>query len=168
MVLLRASGRSSYCETAASFTLGGAIELKFDVETPLSATDLSASVSKMLVDQLGLTTEQVVTKADDGKVTSVSFRSTAALRNSEILKNGWREALDFDLNISVNNKELDIYGKASPLVCRQAAGVLTAYHGPDDAQRKTYALTLNGLVEKAISNSCKQFSKVDDRRLVCK
>ena len=166
MVLLRRSNAPRLCQSLARMTLGGAIEVVFDVQTPHEPTAFSASIGKML-DRLGLSTEQVVTKSDSGEVYSIGFHSTAGVRNSSILTDGSREAMDFDISISKSQNALAVYAKISPMVCRQASGNLVDYHPPSDAQKAVYANVLNNLVEDAIGSSCKQFSRTDSKKLIC-
>jgi hypothetical protein len=168
-LLRRGTTSISYsCETAASIRLGGSIDLDFNIQTKLDASAFSDSLAQMLRAELGFSIEQHVTKAGDGKTSLVSFKSTAPLRDSSILKGGWRESLDFDLYLSAEVGGVSVHGNTTPMVCRQASGQLIDYHGPDDAQKATYAKVLNDSLNTAITRACASFSQTDDKTIVCR
>jgi hypothetical protein len=155
------------CVAAATFRTSGAIDINFQIRTDLDASAFSDSLARMLKDDLGFATEQV-DRTEAGRIVGVSFRSTAALRDSPILQGGWREALDFDLSVSPEHGNIAVHGYTDPKVCRQASGQLIDYHGPDDKQKATYATVLNESVKRAITRVCRQVTKVDDRTIECR
>lgn len=169
VTLLRrgATSRSVMCLASASFRLGGAIDISFEVQTKLKLSAFSDSFARMLKDDLGLITEQQSDIGERGELRAISFRSTAPLRDSPILKNGWRESLDFDLRLNLLSDKIGIQATTKPLVCRQASGQAVDYHGPTDAQKATYAMVLNDHVSRAIARSCKKFSPIDAKTVSC-
>ena len=120
----------------------------------------------MLKEELSLVTEQDVRK-NQGTISAISFRSTAPLRDSPILKNGWRESFDFDLHLYPESDKIRVYATTKPLVCRQASGQAIDYYGPTDAQKSTYAAVLNEHVNRAITRACQQFTQVDSKIIKC-
>jgi hypothetical protein len=147
--------------------LGGTIDIDFDVETKIEAKTLSDSLVRMLRDELGMIAEQDSQKATEETFAVVEVRATAPLRDSKILKGGWRESLDFDLSVIKNNNKIAVHGIARPMVARQATGNLIEYRGPDDSQRATYAVALNKYIHDAIIRACAQSSEVDDKTITC-
>jgi hypothetical protein len=155
------------CRTSATVRLSGAIDIAFEVQTKLDPTEFSNSIYRTLTEQLAFQSETDVFKDDRGKITNISIRSTAPYRESPILKNGWRESIDFDVDIAVNDKGIEVRAYSKPMVCRQAAGQSIEYHGPDDAQKATYASVLNGYVGQAITKACIRYTQIDSRRIEC-
>ena len=157
----------SECFAAASFRNTGAIDIRFEVLTRESPLTFSAALLDILDSELGLSAEQEVSQDNDGRVESVYIKSVGALRNSKILQQGWREALDFDLYLLSHNDRISIHGAAHVLVCRQALGNLTQYQGLDDAQKAVYATTLDSRVNRAIKAACKNYRQRDAKMISC-
>ena len=158
----RSTGRK-VCQqpVQATFRISGLIDINFLVHTDLSPSVISDSIARMLKEDLGFSDDQIERDVSEdnetNKIYEVSFRSTAPLRESTILKGGWREALDLDININASDtKTIGVHGMTSPMVCRQASGQLIDYHAPNDAQRATYATELNRNLGRAIMRACNQ------------
>jgi hypothetical protein len=166
MTWLRGADPHGICPTAASLTVTGII-IKFDILTRKKPLVFSNALLKMLDSELGLKAEQDATPEPDGEINEVGILSVGALRNSTILQPGWREAIDFQLSVSSEEKKVHVLGVAHVMVCRQALGSLTEYHGLDDAQRATYATVLDSLVNNAIKSTCQRFAKRDAKTVSC-
>ena len=156
-----------------TFRISGLIDIDFLVHTDLSPNVISDFIARMLKEDLGFSDDQIERDVSEdnetNKIYEVSFRSTAPLRELTILKGGWREALDLDINIinASDTKTIKVYGTASPMVCRQASGQLIDYHAPNDAQRGTYATELNRNLGRAIMRACNQSKLVDAKNIDC-
>ena len=157
------------CLAGASSRLGGTIDIDFEIDTSLAIDKFSSSFSRLLKEELGFYIDQKVFKSETGTIASIEFRSTSGLRESPILQGGWREALDLDLSIRiVDAGRISVWAAVNPKVVRTAAGALTEYHGPDDAQKTAYAAFLNGHVNTAITRVCQTFTQTDDKNIVCR
>ena len=155
---------------SASYRTSGAIEIKYEVDTTnVNGPEVFAtSLKELLISDLGLSVDMRVSRAFDGRPVSASLDGTAPLRESKILKSGWRESFDFDVRIdSIYRKTVFIKGTLRALVCRQALGSLVAYTGLDDAQRSLYASTLDEKVGADIKSACSGYVKHDAKRISC-
>jgi hypothetical protein len=167
ITLLRAGAHGTVmCLASASIRLGGSIDIRFSVQTKRTLSDFSDSFSEMLSNDLHMVTEQN-SENYHGQIDSISFRSTAPLRDSPILKGGWRESLDFDVSLSRRSDGFDVYGTAKPLVCPTASGQSVDYHGLTDAQRQAYATALDRYVNGAIIRSCPKAKQIDAKQILC-
>jgi hypothetical protein len=155
------------CKMSSSFRSTGAIDIGFDVLTHQSAEAFAEAFVKMMNSVLGLTVEKSISKASDGKIGNVHLTSSAALRNSTILQGGWREALDFDLDLTSDKHRVQVRGVAHVLGCRQALGSLTEYQGLNDVQKSTYATALDSDIDNAIRATCKNYMKHDSKTISC-
>lgn len=165
---LRGANPPPNCLLAASFSATGVIIIRFDILTHKDVQLFSNALLKMLDSELRLKAEQDATPLPNGEVEEVSILSVGALRNSTILQPGWREAVDFNFQLSSDKSKVHVLGIAFVMVCRQALGNVTQYHGLDDAQRATYAAVLDSLVENAITSACKYYVKRDAKTISCK
>jgi hypothetical protein len=162
------AGEHCYTQSSATYRVNsGKIDIKYQIQTTLPLDRFAEALRRMLQDDLGMATDSDVRKAENGDVESVVLQATAALRDSTILKGGWRESLDFDLDIGIDGGSVDVKGTSAPMICRQASGNLVDYQIPDDAQRGLYARTLDNLVGKALSGACANGKKVDSSTVVC-
>lgn len=164
---LRAAVPSNICLTAGEFRLSGAIDITFEVKTTLKASQIAGSIMRTLQDQFGLTASQHINKAQDGSVTDAFIQSASALRDSKILAGGWREALDFDLGVEQQPRNIEVRGTAHVMVSRQAVSQLTEYNGLSDAQRSVYLNALNNGIEHAllqVNTSCR---RIDASNITC-
>jgi hypothetical protein len=156
------------CTTAAYIRLTGAIDIRFEVDSKLGIQKFSDGIVKMLTGKLGLAAEADPERDERGQLISIAITSSAGLRNSKILPPGWREAIDFDVNVENESKnQIEIRGTAHALVSRTAVSDLDEYQGLSDAQRTTYANALNGDIKGAISAQCSNFVQKDDKSVVC-
>jgi hypothetical protein len=155
------------CPQAISITLGRSIKVDFNVQTALAIDSFVPPLARMLENGLGFSTIKRVAKGPDGSTLVTYFMATSPLRESKILKGGWREAIDFDLWISVERPGFIAVSAASkPMVNRLATG-FTEYHGPNEGQVAQYARTFNQEIEAAILTACATFSKQDAQTIIC-
>jgi hypothetical protein len=168
LTLLRGGGRPSFgCFASASGRLdSGLIDIKYKVQTKLGIVKFRDSLQRMLSEDLGLTVDSDVVEKD-GSISVIFLRSNAPLRESKILKGGWRESLAFDLNISNEGEYLEIRGAIAPMICRTASGNLVNYQVPDDAQRGVYARSLDSLVGVALTKVCSNYRTIDAGTIAC-
>lgn len=156
------------CYVSASFRPGGSIDVSFDIQTAFPGERFQDAMGQMLRQTLGLVTEMEKTVSADGSVYSARFRATSGLRNSPILQGGWRESVDLDLWLNARGTgNVSVIGTLKPMVCRQASGRITDYHGPDDAQRATYASVVSQHISEAIKSVCSSATAPDDFTILC-
>lgn len=155
------------CATMATFRNAAGIDFTFDVKTRTDPLEILAALLSVLKTRFELSTEQKVSRGEDGKLNFITIKSGTSLRNSKILQAGWRESMVFDLQIEPTGYGVSITGSAFALVCRQALGNAADYHGLDDAQRATYAAALDSGIDSAIRSSCKKYQKQDDKTIIC-
>jgi hypothetical protein len=155
------------CQVSASFRPSGAIDISFEVKSGADIVELANAVKTTLRDEMKLSPTMSVTEIPTGKPFYISIKSAAPLRNSEILPSGWREAIDFDVDLRVFPSGVDIVGTAHTSVCRTASGSLTEYQGTNDAQRSQYAEVFNSHILSAIKHACKSAAVIDDRTVLC-
>jgi hypothetical protein len=155
------------CYAGTSFRPSGAIDIRFDVLTRAGLAPLSASLLKMLQSELKLSSEENRSVSSSGSIQSIEIRSATGPRTSEVLPGGWREAVDFDVTMRVEEGKVRIEGAAHALVCRQALGSFRQYQGMDDAQRATYAAFLDARVDAAIKAACPGYVRRDARTVQC-
>ncbi|MBR1233140.1 hypothetical protein [Bradyrhizobium sp. AUGA SZCCT0182] len=155
------------CLLSSTVRMSGAIDVTFEVNTKLEPTRFGDAIHRTLTEQLAFQCDTDIVKDNQGKVTAIFIRSTAPYRDSPILKNGWRESIDFDVNISVKDSGIDVRAFSKPMVARAAAGTAVEYRGPDDAQRATYARVLNDYIGKALKTPCTKAKDVDSKRIQC-
>lgn len=161
--------RDAWCQTAAEIRASGAINIKFEISKLADASVLSEPFLDMLKTKLALSTEYDVRKSTEtGKIEEINFTSTTGLRDSKLIAGGWREALDFDVDVRTKDDgSVSIIGHTQPIISRYASGNLTEYHAPNDAQRSTYAKAFNDSVIEAINKACPSAVQLDDRRIQC-
>jgi hypothetical protein len=171
--LLRAREREfvSYgCPMSARFRLGGGIQLDFEIATQLDVSTFSTSVIGILRNELGFSVEAKEYREEE-RIRSISLASTAGLRDSLILGNGWREALELDLYLTHESnstgKSVSVRGSVMPMVSRQASGSLVEYHPPNDAQRGIYAKVFDTKIAYALKGACEFGKQIDDKKIVC-
>lgn len=164
---LRGGFDSGFCECAAYIRPSGAIDIRFDIQTKADPQVFADQISKMMAADLGLVIEQTTQKSEGGQVESISIESQAGLRNSKILPAGWREALDFDVEVFKAQDGVNLRGVAHALVCREALGNLSNYQGLDDVQRNAYATALDARVSQAIRAACPTFVAHDAKTVSC-
>lgn len=153
------------------FRPSGAIDIDYNVVTKQELLRLSDAIGRVMAFDLGLTTVRWEARSSDGSIGVVGFRSVAALRDSAILSPGWREALDFDLELSdhraIGQEAIIIHGVVHANVCRQALGTLAGYQGLDDAQRARYASVFDKKISDAIKSICSSYEQKDSSNITC-
>jgi len=156
---VRGGYSNGFCNAMAEIRPTGAIDLLFEVVTPKGADAFSPALTKMMAD-MGLAFE-----LQAGTKDSLRLRSAAGLRNSTVLQAGWREAVDFDIDLDRAGDRILVSGVAHVMVCRQALGSLDQYQGLDDAQRAVFAKTYDSNVRAALKSSCKSVIERDVKSL---
>jgi hypothetical protein len=157
----------NWCNVSAVYRTSGAIEIAFDLVTHIELLRFVEALRAAMVSDLGLTVEVRFESVENGPVAAGHLSSTAGLRNSTILPKGWRESLDFDIDLAANQGHMRINGVAHINVCRQALGTLVDYHGLNDGQRDMYAGVLNAAIGKALKSACKHAAQRDAKTIVC-
>ena len=155
------------CRVSASFRPSGAIDILFDVKSGADIVQLANAVKTVLGEDMKLSPTMSITEIPGAKPPYIAIRSAAPLRNSAILPSGWREAIDFDVDLRTDSNSVSISGTAHASVCRTAAGSLTEYQGTSDAQRSQYAAVFNSHILSAIKQACKAAVVVDDKTVLC-
>jgi hypothetical protein len=155
------------CETAAYFRRSGAIDIQFNIMTGTDIERFADPILKMISSDLGLAAEQKVQKDEKGKTETIHIESQTGVRTSKILPGGWRETLDFDVDLFKGIDSVEIRGVAHMIVQRNALVQLSEYQGPDDAQRALYANALDSRMSDAIKGACKKFVKRDSLTISC-
>jgi len=158
---LRGGYSDGFCNAMAIVRPTGAIDILFEVITPNRVDAFLPALSKMMTG-MGLAFE-VLAGAKD----RLRIRSAAGLRNSAVLQAGWREAMDFDVDLDRENDRILVNGVAHVMVARQALGNLDQYQGLDDAQRAIYATTFDSKVRAALKSACKSVVERDAKTLTC-
>lgn len=166
-ILRSQTGGITFCETDAKIRIGGTIDFEFVVHTKNSPEKLVESLRTLLSKELEFATTEYIVRSDDGNISSVNFRSTSALRESKILQSGWRESVDFDLNLYVHDDRLEVHASTKPLICRQASGSQVEYHGPDDSQRQRYATVIDGKIKEYVIKACSSYKQDDAKVIYC-
>jgi len=133
---------------------------------------LGDAVLQMLTTGLALTANMREERDTAGAVFAVTLNSVAAFRDSQILPSGWRESVDFDLQIYEDREQsklaaVRLNGVAHALVSRQALGSLSQYQGLDDAQRAIYGTALDTKTDAAIATACPGYKKIDASTISC-
>jgi hypothetical protein len=164
----RAADPKQSCVRGAEFRLSGAIRINFEVNTTLKPPDFSSGILRALEHGFSLSATKEDEKDPDGTIAAVSLESVSPLRTSQILTGGWREALDFDVNVSQEAQIVEVRGTAHVMVSRQAVSQLTEYSGLSDAQRSIYATALNDGIERAILDADKSCHTVDSTHIACR
>lgn len=159
---LRGGYSDSLCNAMAVSRPTGAIDILFEVVTPQGADTFSPALTRMMAD-MGLAFELQARTKD-----SLRLRSVAGLRTSTVLNGGWKEALDFDINLDRAGDRIFVNGELHVMVCRQALGNLDQYQGLDDAQRSIFAQTFDSNVRAALKSSCKSVIERDAKTMTCK
>jgi hypothetical protein len=165
--LIRVGTLPLRCNAAATFRVTPTIDIKFNINTRKSANEFTEALKNMLEMHLGFTADIDLEKDERAKIYAVGFTATVALRDSPILQRGWRESLDLDIAVRPQDGGIAVRGTLRPMVCRQAMGNHTKYHGPDDAQKAAYAAAIDNHVAEAIKASCRRFVKHDATRISC-
>jgi hypothetical protein len=155
------------CHESGAITKTGALRVFFNVTTANAPEKLVSSIIKTLSEKLELETEQEISKDRLGNISSVKIRSSSALRNSKILERGWREVVDFDIDIEPRSNLLTIHGVGHVLVCRQALGSLFQYNGLDNNQQNLYLSAFHTRIEDAIKAMCTNYKKIDSSEVNC-
>lgn len=168
--LIKAEVPNSSGICLASSSMGAdmaTIKNTFSVQSNGVIDTIAGSMSKMMIDDLALQFEREDYKDGDGKVHLVWFSGIAPMRDSKILGGGEREIFNFSLWIRRTPVGYDISSDTKPMVCRTASGNAIEYHGLTDAQRQTYADSLDKAISLAISKTCKNFKAIDSKNLQC-
>jgi hypothetical protein len=165
---LRGGHHTNMCNVMAYIRNSGAIGIRFKV---LGASDVKAvadSILKTITDEIGLAAIETTHADEQGRVQFIDIKSQAGVRNSKILGEGWRETMDFDVDILKEQGFIAVDGTSHVMVERSAAVQLTDYHGADDAQRHLYSLELDSRVDTAIKAACSNYVKRDSLTILCK
>ena len=155
------------CLASASMSLGGKINVNFEITTSLAGAGFVDALHAMLKQQLGFATVERVEHGTDGAISFWQLVAASPLRDSPILQNGWRESLDLDLNVMRSDAGFSVYASTKPLVSRTASGSMVEYHYPDDAQRGMYMQTLNTWIGGALTGVCASLTVFDDTTFQC-
>jgi hypothetical protein len=144
----------------------GAIDIQWNVLTKTPVSIFSKPIKDLLSSRLKMMVDQDIVSSGRGEVAVVHLTSTATLRNSSILS-GWREALDFDIDLRQLPNQVTVSGTAHVAVCQQALGELVEYNGMTDAQRGTYAAALDRAVGDTLIAACRGAQQVDSKTIYC-
>lgn len=157
------------CEVAADFRPSGGIDITYNVRIGVDLRKIGASLLNTIQKTFGLSAEQETFSFSEGTPPyAISIKATGALRDSNILGGGWREAVDFDVFIrSTGEKQLYVRGTVHALVCRQALGNIINYSGLSSAQQGVYADAFDLGVGEAIKASGTRCKKEDARTIIC-
>jgi hypothetical protein len=158
------------CNSAAESRLSGSIRITYNVRSGASPMLFAEALQKTLISAQSLSTELVPYSDPEGTVYSVLLNSSAPLRDSKVLFDGWRESFDFDVYFGRRDPQkaaVSVDGTLQPLVSRLARGSLAEYQGLDDAQRNTYMTTFDNLVGESIKTACPNFVQIDSGTISC-
>lgn len=157
-----------WCLTSASFRNSGAIEIKFDLTFSGDPTNVNQAIVDTMKSSFRLSTSSDVSQDDHKQFESAQISAVGALRDSAILKGGWRESLEFDGYLARETKNLYSFrGAVHALVCRQAVGNIVEYHGLSSSQQASYAAEFDkqiGIALKKAGNNC---IEKDSRTIIC-
>jgi hypothetical protein len=167
-VRARIGGLSIMCEASAFFRPSGAIGISFEIHhVNVGVQQLASAILTELQSDLRLAAEEEISRSSDGAIVQVSITATSGIRDSAILTQGWRETLDFDVQLIPHQDQIELSGKAHAMVSRLATGNVADLQGMDDAQRSIYANSLDAKVKSAIQKSCTSFRQQDAKVLFC-
>lgn len=159
------------CPEAAIYRVTASINIEYNIISNLSPAVFVSALRDELINRQHLMPEIRVSNDSDGVIFGAFLTSATPLRDSTVLSAGWRESYDFDVDILRDNDirdKLSVTGTLRPMVSRQAVGTLTAFQGPDDAQRSRYATFFDTLVGDAIKSACKHPIQNDAKTITCK
>ncbi len=163
----------SLCFSSASFRATGAIDIHWRIDTQRSPAELGAAILKMLSDSLGLTSKMQEERGSVGDVMSVDLTSAAAFQVSTVLPGGWRNAVDFDVQIyerqdASGAEWVSLQGVAHVLISKGNPSALVDYTPLSDAQKAIYAAALDSRIAEAIESVCRVHKEVDSDTIICK
>jgi hypothetical protein len=168
---LRASDTHLACDEMAAFgtRVTGAVDVFFHVATNIDPLLVSRAIITSLDSELGLSTTSSSNQGADGAIESIHIISTVGIRESPILKGGWRETLDFDLDLTVGvGGNIYVHGTLHSMVARQAVGDLTNLQGPNAVQQNMYAQQFDLRMSEAIKTVCKKrYDRHDSDHITC-
>ncbi|MBV9824751.1 MAG: hypothetical protein JO001_03585 [Alphaproteobacteria bacterium] len=163
--------KSVACQVGGYSRVSGSIGIHWIVETGRDIQLFSKSLISLLSSEQNLVAKIKLTTDTDGKVYAVSIQTSAPLRNSKTLPDGWREAFDFYMDIrnisDLKKQGFEFDGSLMALVSRQAVGSQTQYQGLSDGQRDRYLAAFDDLVAKSITSACPKSTKVDAESFTC-
>ena len=146
----------------------GAIDISWTIVTRRNIEAFGQAIQNMLQNELGLVAIRRNEKDENGGIGSVLLKSAAPMRDSKILPSGWRESMDYDLEIIAQGVDsLTVNGTAHILVSRLNLPSLKDYNGMDDAQISTYESALDKHTSAAIRTACKTSSEIDAGTISC-
>lgn len=161
-------GKPLDCGKAISMSQGHEISVLYNILSPVGINVLARSLQTMLKEEFAL---QIIRLPTDDAVpnpTAILLRGSAGLRDSPILADGHREAIDVDLFIGFGNSgTLLVSFTTKPLVLREALSDFTQYHGPTDGQVSTYSTFISAQMENAIRRVCPSYRLIDDATIDC-
>lgn len=163
------NGQQAFCYTSASFRNSGAIDIDFDVQSPVKPADLSKAIINLLQKNLELSATYRISSSKSNEFESAYFSGASSLRDSKILQAGWRESVDFSGYLErKDQRTYSFNGTVHAMICRQAVGDIVNYHGLDSVQQAAYAKFFNDNIEKVLKNNGGQCESKDAKSIICK
>jgi hypothetical protein len=144
------------------------IDIDFTIKTVREVSSFSDTFGKLIGEDLQLRNAETEFWEHNNQVVSIDFKCASPLRDSLILPSGWRESLNFDLNVRRKDANtISIHASTRPLVNYTAAPNLASYTPPNEAQRGQYATSLDTYVKNAILRACPNGKALDNKTINC-